>query len=253
MRVMWFLSQTLSSNAVKAYITLVIICLSSFNNFAFSQPILVFNTTGQPPLNTAENNGFMDEVTREALKRIGYKLVINRLPAERGLRNSNSGEIDGEMSRIKGIDKTYKNLVMVPEKIMDWEFMAFSKNKSTLTNGWQSLDKKEVAFITGWKILENNVPKTSHITKTRDAEQLFRLLKKDRSEYILYERWAGNLEISKSSINNAMPLTPPLATKEMFIYLHKKHLSLIPVLSQALVDMKKDGTYQALVNKHLKS
>jgi len=43
----------------------------------------------------------------------------------------------------------------------------------------------------------------------------------------------------------------PLAVKEMFIYLHKKHHSLVPQLSQALVEMKKDGSYQTLFNKYL--
>ena len=41
----------------------------------------------------------MDDVAREALKSIDYELVIDRLPAERGLRNANNGLIDGEMIR----------------------------------------------------------------------------------------------------------------------------------------------------------
>jgi polar amino acid transport system substrate-binding protein len=44
---------------------------------------------------------------------------------------------------------------------------------------------------------------------------------------------------------------PPLAMREMFIYLHKKHKALVPKLANVLREMKQDGRYQILVDKHL--
>jgi len=42
-----------------------------------------------------------------------------------------------------------------------------------------------------------------------------------------------------------------LATKEMFIYLNKKHELLVPRLAKALGAMKQDGSYQKMFNKYL--
>jgi len=218
---------------------------------AHSQTSLVFNVTGQPPLNTKKYDGFMDEVTREALKRIGYNLKINRLPAERGLHSINKGIIDGEMSRVIGLDKKYTNLIHVPESIMTWDFVVFSKKEINLKNGWVSLNEKNVSFINGWKILEKNIPQSAKITKTKNSQQLFQLLSKNRTDYIIYERWGGYYLIDKMQLVNIKSIEPALSSKKMYIYLHKKHAAIVPELSKALTDMKNDGSYTKIINKHL--
>lgn len=217
----------------------------------YAAPILLLNTTGHPPLNTNTQNGFMDDVATEAFRRIGIELRTTKLPAERGLKNANYGLVDGEMSRIKGLDKIYTNLIRVPEKIMDWEFMVFSSKKISLNDGWNDLSGKLVAHINGWKILEKNIPSSAEITVTANSEELFTLLRKKRTDYIVYERWAGYLSLGHFNMSEVQGQFPPLAVREMFIYLHKKHKALIPKLTSALKAMKKDGSYQKMVNKHL--
>ena len=223
-----------------------------FHPAANAEKSLVFNVTGQPPLNTNKHDGFMDEVTREALKRIGYKLVITRQPAERGLKSTNTGVIDGEMGRVKGINKIYTNLLRVPEKIMDWDFIVFSKKDINTNSRWNSLAHKNVSFINGWKILEKNIPKTAKVTKTKNSQQLFRLLQKDRTDFIIYEHWGGHLILSQLDEQVIKARKPAVVSREMFIYLHKKHAKLIPKLSRALTSMKKDGSYYRLKKKYLK-
>lgn len=216
-----------------------------------ANPVILLNITGQPPLNTKSQKGFMDEVATEAFARIGYTLQTIRLPAERGLKSANHGLVDGEMGRVKGLDKTYQNLVRVPEKIMDWEFVAFSHNPISMAQGWNSLSGKSVAYINGWKILEKNIPANAEVRKTVNAEKLFKLLARKRTDYAIYELWGGRYLLKKSSINSVKLCQPPLEVKEMFIYLHKKNKTLVPKLSAALLNMKKDGRYQKLVDKHL--
>jgi len=215
-------------------------------------PVLQLNVTGKAPLNTISKKGFMDEVATEAFRRIGYGLATLSLPAERGLRNADRGLVDGEMSRVKGLDKIYMNLVRVPEKIMDWEFVAFSNNPISMENGWAALSGKTVAHINGWKILEKNIPEQAEVTKTSSADNLFKLIQRNRADYVLYERWGGRYLLKKMKMSNVKMCNPPLAVKEMFIYLHKKHQALVPKLASALANMKKDGSYQKLVDKHLR-
>lgn len=231
--------------------SLIILPISLASFIVSAQPTLLLNTTGQPPLNTKEHTGFMDEVAREAMRRIDYKLVIDSIPAERALLLANKGVIDGEMSRIKNLDKIYTNLIRVPEKIMDWEFVVFSKKQINLSQGWDSLKGKDIAFIRGWKVLENNVPEQATITKVENSTQLFTLLDKNRVDYVAYEKWGGKYLINQLRLNNVTLGNPPLEKKGMFIYLHKKNSHLVPKLSAALIEMKADGSYQRLVEKHL--
>jgi polar amino acid transport system substrate-binding protein len=217
----------------------------------YAANVLVINTTGKPPLNTPQRTGFMDLVTAEALRRIGYQMETVQLPAERGLTNSNAGIDDGEMSRIFGLEKLYPNLVRVPEKIMDWEFNAFTNKAIHINAGWPDLSPYAVSFINGWKILEKNVPAKAEITKVKNPGQLFALLQKDRTDIIIYERWGGLNIIQQHRLQDIRVIMPPLAVKDMYIYLHKKHKKLVPHLTRALYEMKQDGAYQRIYDKTL--
>jgi len=207
--------------------------------------IITLNTTGKPPLNDKSMNGFMDQVSKIAFDRIGLTLMTVQLPAERGLINSNKGIVDGEMSRISGLQKNYPNLLIVPEKIMNWEFVAIGPEEIDTSVGWQSLKGKDVALINGWKILEKNVAPIASIIKVSSPEQLFVMLQRQRTDYILYERWGAAKYLMESSVKASVKM-PPLAEREMYIYLHKKHKALIPKLADALRGLKEDGTYKKI-------
>lgn len=215
------------------------------------QKIITLNSAAEAPMTTESKDGFLDELAQELFRKIGYQLKLDKLPAERALRNANNGLIDGEIIRVEGINKFYPNLVPVSEKLMTMNFVAFSRKENALKGSWSGLAKKEVAYITGWKIYDIKVPKTSSITKTSDSKELFTLLGKDRVDFALYIRWGGHYMIDKLKIKNVHLQQPELAKKDMYMYLHKKHSALVPQLTAALVEMKKNGSYQKLVAKHL--
>lgn len=208
--------------------------------------ILLINTTGQPPLNDIDQCGFMDRVATEALRRIGMRLETVQLPAERGLQNVNAGYEDGEMSRVAGLNKTYPNLIQVPEVIMDWEFHAFAASSINLEKKWADLSSYSVAFIRGWKIVEKNVPHSSVLTVVKSPDQLFSLLDKQRTDVVVYERWGGLKLLGQLQRKDLAMIQPALARKKMYMYLHKKHKQLVPLLANSLKNMKADGSYQQI-------
>lgn len=228
----------------------ILCCFVLLSPVVNASQIITLNTSGEPPLNTRQMTGFMDLVAQEAFKRINIELNTIHLPAERGLKNVNAGIDDGEMSRVFGMEKSYPNLIRVPEKIMDWEFVAFSPRNISLENGWQSLAPYSLAYVNGWKILEKNAD-FPNVSKVRNVKQLFTLLKRKRADLVLYERWSGLFAKKKLGLNNVKMLQPPLTVKAMYIYLHKKHRSLVKPLSRALADIKKDGTYLRFFNQTL--
>ncbi|NOZ10909.1 MAG: transporter substrate-binding domain-containing protein [Gammaproteobacteria bacterium] len=216
-----------------------------------AKEILVLNTTFTPPLSNDEQTGFVDVVVKQALGRIGFGMESVRLPAERALINANAGIDDGDLLRIAGLQRTYPNLIQVPEKIIDLEFVVFAKNVSFPVTGWGSLKPYSVAMVTGWKILERNIPKSAEITMVKNANQLFTLLIKDRVDVLVYSRWVGLGYLNRHRIQGVKVLKPPLARRAMYVYLHKKHRHLVPKLAAALRAMKADGSYQRVFQRIL--
>ncbi len=216
-----------------------------------SRPTIILNSAADAPFTTESRDGFLDELAKKMFHKIGYDLIIEVLPPERALKSANSGLIDGEIIRVAGMNKVYPNLIRVSNNMITLKFVAFSKKTIDITSGWSALKNKEVAFITGWKIYENLVPKTASITKTNNTRELFILLKKERIDIVLHSQWGGTYMIDKLQIKDIVMLQPALATKKMFMYLHNKHKSLIPKLNAALMEIKNNGSYKKLVSEHL--
>jgi polar amino acid transport system substrate-binding protein len=208
------------------------------------------NITLTAPLGTPERNGFLDQVVSEMLQRVGLEPSFEFLHEERGLRALNLGLDDGNLPRVKGLEKLYPNIRQVPGKVMDFHFQVFSKKPDVVVDGWDSLRGYDVAFVTGWKILEQNV-KTDVINKVSTSEQLFNLLDQDRTQLVIYEKWQGMELIRKLGLEGIRIVEPPLISKEMYLYVNKRHESLIPQLAQALAEMKEDGSYQRIYQQTL--
>jgi len=233
---------------------LIFITFLIYSVFAFplsAKEILQINTGDSAPLHQSDHAGFIDVVLKEAFQRIGIQITINKLPAERSLLNANMGINDGDSDRIAGLEKIYPNLVPVPEKIMDWEFVAFSKNNNIKLLNWNALKPYSVSYITGWKIFEHNANNGAEVTPVKDINQLFDLLNNNRTDIALYEKWQGLTYVRQKGLQAVFTIEPALAKKEKFLYLHKKHLKIVPQVSEALRTMKADGSYQRIYQKIL--
>ncbi len=218
---------------------------------AYGDETLYLGTAAKPPLSNAGQTGLLDLVAKEAFRRVGCRIVIHQLPAERSLMNANEGIDDGELSRISGLRAIYPDLVEVPEKTMDLEFTAFSRNVKIKTMHWDTLKPYSIGFITGWKILEKNVLDPGFLVKVKNEALLFQLLATGRADIVIYDRLEGLRVIQEMGYEDVHVLQPPLTVRSLHIYLHKKHRALVPLVNQALKEMKADGTYNRIVNQTL--
>jgi len=229
-------------------ITAVLLVLAAIwcsPSYAQAWQPLTIGTTIAPPLSMPDGNGMLDRLQREAFLRINMGVRFVTLPSERSLAEANSGGIDGDNNRIAGLDKNYPGLIQVPESNMVYEFTAFALDPAVEVNGWESLSKYSVGYIQGWKILEENV-KAAQLTKVATPQQLFALLKAKRVDVIIYERFGAEHFIRKLDVQGARALQPPLAQREMYLYLNRKHAPIVEALAKALRDMKADGSFQAV-------
>ncbi len=209
---------------------------------AHEPAVLVLNDTNEPPYTTQAGDGFLDIVVGEMFRRAGVQLRLIKIPSERALINVNDGIDDGDLTRIAGLEQQYPNLIRVPEKLMQWEFAAFCK-RCPRSSSWDALRRHAVGHVKGWKIYEQNMAGAERVTTAVDPDQLFRLLALDRIEVALYERWIGLAYLKEHGITGVQVLLPPLVSREMYIYLHKRHAALVPKLARALRALKHEGFY----------
>lgn len=220
------------------------------STITFSQPdpdkvTYVFNSANSPPYNTKEGNGFLDIYVSTAFQRIGASLKIVNLPAERGLLNANNGIIDGELNRIKGLEKEYENLIMIPELIRQADFCALSKNPS-LSSAKTDLHNVSVGHVKGWKIFEKMMKGSDNVTTTGNEEQLFRLLNLDRIEIALFTCAEGIALARKIGMDKLHILKPNFPKIDLYLYINKKHAHITKKLNKALHDLKTEGLYDRL-------
>jgi len=105
-----------------------------------------------------------------------------------------------------------------------------------------------VGFITGWKILEENVTGVKSLTKVKDDDALFEVLRSDRADLIIFERLQGEAYLKRTGEKGIIPLKPPLARRKMYLYLNRRNASLVPTLAEALRQMKQDGTVRRIMS-----
>ncbi len=229
---------------------IVIFGLLCLSDGSLAQEISL-TTSMTAPLSKDDQTGFYDQVLIEAFRRIEQPVRITHLPTERSITNANLGISDGEFPRISGLDRLYPNLLKVPEKIVDFEFVAFTWKPDIQLKDWSSCEPYNVAIVRGWKILEANLANVGSLVKVKNQKLLFSLLGKYRTDIVVYSRFEGHEMIKTLGLKKIRALEPPLATREMFLYLNKKHLPLIPVIAKQLRSMKHDGTYDRILKKTL--
>lgn len=214
-------------------------------------PVLSLNTGVGEPFATPTGDGFLDLLVKEAFRRVGVAARVTLYEAsERALINANNGIDDGALPRIKGLEAQYGNLIRVPEKVMDTEFVACTTGQPFATPDWKSLRPYQLAHVLGWKVFENNLDASYSVTRVRDAQQLFNMLRIARVDVVLHERWQGLVEARAQKLRVTV-LEPPLARSEQFLYLHRRHAHLVDKISAALAEMKQDGTYRKLYESKL--
>lgn len=208
---------------------------------------LVLNTGTREPYTTGDKKGFLDVLIAEVFRRIGERAEVEVYDAsQRAMIQADAGIDAGFAMRVKGLEAKFPNMVMVPEKVIDNDFVAMSKGPAFPTPDWSALDGHDVAYILGWKIFEAHIVGHESLVLPKDADQLIGLLRNGRVDVILYERWQGAWRAKNTGLA-AVVHEPPLASVPMYMYLHKKHAALVDKAAQALREMKSDGTYAKIV------
>jgi polar amino acid transport system substrate-binding protein len=230
------------------------VAFAGSNVWAAEEGTFRISTSYKSFLSNPEQTGMLDRLMKEAFRRIGLRAEIVFVPTERSLVDVNAGLLDAELNRIEGMEKSFPNLVRVPEPNMTMHFVAFAKKPYSI-NGWKSIEPLQIGMVRGWKILEKNTQGFPHVTLVPTETELFTMLYKDRIDVALYAKLTGYEQLGLRGFTDIRHLEPPLASRPMFLYLNRKHADLAGPLADALRAMKADGTYDRIVKEatsHLK-
>ena len=222
---------------------LLALCLG-FGSAAAADTTTITVSTNNTPLDRQA----LHDLSKEAFRRIGVEFKLVTLPSERSLHSANLGEVDGEGLRVAGLSGQYPNLVQVPERYIGISFVAFARDATIrLEQGWESLKPHRVAFINGWKMFEANASGARSVSKVEKPDQLFLMLDSGRVDLALYTRSDGVALARGMGLGAIAPIAPALKDVDMYLYLNRKHEALVPRLSQALREMKADGSYNRIL------
>jgi hypothetical protein len=178
----------------------------------------------------------------EAYNKIGYDVEVKRLPNARALMSSNFGKVDGEVSRVKGINKKFVNLIQIPIAINYLEGYAFSKKSSLEITNWESLRKYKLVCVRGVKFVEANLSKRSiDCHEVTLFTQAVKLLQMDRFEAAVFPRTNGISAIREAKVMDIKPVGKPLIKTKLYHYLHKKNANMVIKIQTVLEEMEKSG------------
>ncbi len=205
---------------------------------------------------TSVNHSQISKVTQpiliEAYKRLGIDVSFEDYPAKRSLHLANEGKyFDGELHRIKGLERRYPNLVYIPVVIFRLEATVISKKVRFEVDGWESVRP----FIIGIRrgvIFALNGTRDMNRTILNSNERLFSMLNGNRFDIIIVSRINASKFLPEEKNKKLMVLEPPVEVYEMYHYLHKKNTHLVPKLTKVLQDMEKEGLIQKYKDDFLK-
>ena len=183
-----------------------------------------------------------------AFQRAGVRAVVREVSPERSAVLANEGKTDGDVGRSSGLEKTYPNLVQVPEPIFLYAPTAFSYQRFDVSAGWDSLRAHTVCIRRGLRQTEQRTRDMRRHVLADEATML-RMLAAGGCDVAVMERNNGLARAAMAAEPPLLRLLPPMEVMPLYIYLHKSHASLVPRVAAALKQMRADGTMQRLLGE----
>lgn len=212
-----------------------------FSIYLHSQNRLVFSAVeNSPPVIT------VGQLLKEAYSRLGIEIEILELPGERALSYSNTGKTDGETFRISGIESDYPNLIKIEVPVqIDQMYVYVTKGKEFTVNGWESIPKNYVlGYKTGLKYIDYAVERyqIKHYS-IRSLEQIFKMLYSGRIDLIVAGEEQGKRYLSSYEYRDIRLLKPSIQENYLYHYLNKRHIDLVPKITEELERIVKEKNY----------
>ena len=182
-------------------------------------------------------------IVMELYRRLGHSVKFWKLPVSRSIAMADKGRLDGELVRIGGLSKNFKNLLQVSFPLIRMNTKVVTRDRDLKSISISDLFKSSIVYRVG--ILKFDKLFKNH-KKTRtvlDSIQIFKMVKIKRAEFGIIVGEMSEHFVKKESFSNlrVIPTDDPIA--ELFHYIHKKNKKLLPKMVEILKKMKKEEFY----------
>lgn len=175
----------------------------------------------------------LGDTMRQAYRKLGYAISFEVMPPGRGLIESSSGKVDGEIVRLDIIESRLNSLLRVPVPIAKVSVHLFCIADVTCDESVLDSADNFVGVIAGDSLspilLENKKVSTIPI---KNAVSLEKMLRGGRLTYILSLMVEGEQFLMLPDEFGVSER--PLASFTAYHYLHRKHVDLIPDVAESL-------------------
>lgn len=191
-------------------------------------------------------------ILNEAFRRLGMTMQMVHYPLTRYAAMLDSGEIDGDPSRIYDYGAAHPALIRVEESIIDMGFVMYAAKpdirlkslEQLRTSGWAVEYQRGVLYCENK--LKEVVPPDA-LSNISSGEQGLRKLLAGRTDVFCDLETSMRRYLNSPEFKDEMRLRKVfhLATLPTYPYLHPKHAALAPRLAAVLKQLKKEGLVEA--------
>jgi len=193
----------------------------------------------------------LSEVYTKILAQMGIGFEYRNLPAKRASIAANSGEVDGDLTRVYSYNDKFTNLIRVEESNHLVEFSAYTTDPDLSLHGWESLKGYRVDCRRGVIMCTEHVSKVTLMYEANSIDQLVYRLLNGYTDVIVRNANIFDNYMKSEAFKQIDPGKKVLKAGVMqyisaHAFLHKKHKDLVPKISELLKEMKRTGEYQRI-------
>ncbi|NRR31085.1 hypothetical protein HSX11_12925 [Oxalobacteraceae bacterium] len=196
-------------------------------------------------------------ICSDAFGRVGMDVLLRQTPPLRASIEAEAGIIDGEVGRAIAYGQFHPGLIRVEEALASVKVVAFARTPGLSVDGWDSLKGKpyRVEYRTGYITFKTRLEQVlppQQISSVVDAQSGLQRVALGSTDLFIDTEEYGLSQLSRlQSRYGALYRAGLIEDIPVYIYLHRRHAALAPLLANALSKMKADGALGRHIDKAL--
>lgn len=215
--------------------------------------ILVTPAYAQPPsltfgMTKGDASSIPLAVLKAAYKKLGVRVIEKPLPAKRSLAEADLGLTDGEVNRIAAIEGKHPNLIRIKVPVDSFDVVVITLGSDIKIDSLDDLYTLKVGIRSGIQFAERAVKKMPYVTRIKDWDILFDMLAMKRLDAIIATPHTWEEQSTRLGQIDLNMHTPPLKSINLYHYLHKRHLDIVPSITSVLEEMQSSSEIEQIHN-----
>jgi len=227
---------------MKKYFTKVLLLLLAVPTVSYGEVRISTLNSHMPRIQVSE------KVMGRIYKQLQIPWRLLRIPTDDALHGANSGVVDGELVRIKGVENTLNRLQRIPYPIGTARVVAYTLKEAEAIQGLADLAGKRLALIRGVALTD----KLAQGLEKRYADTIeggFRMLDNRQADVVVtFQLDIERFLESEDKVGNYVS-SKPLVQADLFHYIHKRNGELIERLSRHMKRLKQSGELQQMIDQ----